>query len=62
MKTEQTQINKEYSFEEICPDWSQILADNGGFIENRKASFEADDGEQKTIMSCSSCLVGEAHA
>lgn len=57
----QQTVETEYSFEEICPEWSNILAQNGGFIENRNSRFEADDGKTRTIMECSSCLVGEAH-
>jgi hypothetical protein len=63
MNTQQIQEeqNKEYSFEEICPDWNRILSENGGFIENRGDKFEASDGDQRTIMACNSCIVGEAH-
>ena len=52
---------KTFSFEEICPDWSQILADNGGYMKTKNTSFKSDDGKEKSIMDCSSCLVGEAH-
>ena len=52
---------KIFSFEEICPDWSQILADNGGYMENRNKSFKCDDGKERSIMQSCSCLVGEAH-
>lgn len=61
METEQIQIEKTYSFEEICPDWAQILADNGGFMANQNVKYEADDGTKRSIMSCPSCIVGEAH-
>jgi len=55
------ETKQEYTFEEICPEWSQILADNGGFMENRKADFEATDGNgERTIMNCATCIVGEA--
>jgi hypothetical protein len=53
--------DKQFSFEEICPDWAQILADNGGYIETKNKSFKSDDGKERSIMQCSSCLVGEAH-
>ena len=59
---QQQQVEKTYSFEDICPDWNRIMSENGGFIESRGQSFEADDGSQKSIMQCNSCLVGEAHA
>ena len=52
---------KIFSFEEICPDWAQILADNGGYMKTKNTSFKSDDGKEKSIMDCSSCLVGEAH-
>ena len=52
---------KIFSFEEICPDWSQILADNGGYMETKNLSFKSDDGKERSIMETSSCLVGEAH-
>ena len=52
---------KEASFEEICPDWNNILAQNGGFVKNQNAQFKTEDGKQRSIMSCPSCLVGEFH-
>lgn len=52
---------KIFSFEEICPDWAQILADNGGYIATKNMSFKSDDGKERSIMQSSSCLVGEAH-
>jgi len=64
--TEQPQqaveIYKEASFEEICPDWNNILAANGGFINNQNAQFKTEDGKTRSIMSAPSCLVGELHA
>ena len=62
IQQEQTQVEKTYTFEDICPDWNRIMADNGGFIESRNQLFESDDGSTKSIMKCNSCLVGEAHA
>ena len=59
---EQVQVEKDLTFEDIVPEWSDILAQNGGFMENRRATFEAKDGKHKTIMNCASCLVGEAHS
>lgn len=55
------EIQADLSFEEICPEWNDILAQNGGFVENKDAHFKTD-GETRTIMNCASCLVGEAHA
>jgi hypothetical protein len=55
------QSEKIFSFEEICPDWAQILADNGGYMENKDKSFKSDDGQERSIMQSCSCLVGEAH-
>jgi len=55
------EIQANLSFEEICPDWNDILAQNGGFVESKNAQFKTD-GEQRTVMDCASCLVGEAHA
>lgn len=59
---EQVQVEKDLTFEDIVPEWSDILAQNGGFIENRRATFEAKDGDRRTIMNCANCLVGEAHS
>lgn len=58
---EQVQIQKTLSFEEICPEISRIIADQGGFMEMRKAQFKAEDGSTRTIMDSNSCLVSEAH-
>ena len=59
---EPEQVQKEkvtYSFEEICPDWNQILGDNGGFIKSRDQTFKNKD-ETHSIMNCATCIVGEA--
>ena len=53
---------KEASFEEICPEWSDILSQNGGFVKNQNAKFKTEDGKSRSIMSAPSCLVGELHA
>ncbi len=67
---ELVQTEKVLSFEEICPTWSRLLSENGGFINCRDVVFKSDDGDekntpqmkcQKNIMKCSSCIVGEAH-
>lgn len=62
---EQPQILQEeeqtYTFEDICPEWNQILSMNGGFIETREHKFESD-GDQRNMMNYTTCLVGEAHS
>lgn len=52
---------KEASFEEICPDWNNILSQNGGFINNQNAKFKTVDGKERSVMHAPSCLVGEFH-
>lgn len=59
MKT--IQIQKTYSFEEICPEISAIISQEDGFMNMRKSTFKAEDGETRTIMRRNSCLVSEAH-
>lgn len=58
---QQVQIQRTYSFEEICPTWSRLLADNGGFIENLHVRYESLDGDLKSLTEPNSCIVGEAH-
>jgi len=53
------EIQADLSFEEICPEWSDILAQNGGFVENRRTLFKSD-GKQRTLLNCASCIIGEA--
>ena len=60
-ETEQVEEKATYSFEEICPEWTQIMSDNGGFIECRENTFQNKD-DVKSIMNCSTCIVGEAFA
>ena len=55
------QIERIYSFEEICPEFSQILAENGGWEKCRDLMFETEDGKVKSIQDGKSCIVGEAH-
>lgn len=57
----EVEVYKEASFEEICPDWNDILAQNGGFMKNQNANFKTKDGKTRSIMNCPSCLVGELH-
>jgi hypothetical protein len=58
---EQETTKKELTFEDINPEWSGIIAEQGGFINNRKANFESSDGKSRTIMACNSCVLGEGH-
>jgi len=55
------EIQADLSFEEICPEWNDILAQNGGFVENKSAHFKSGDNT-RTVMNCANCLIGEAHA
>ena len=58
---EQQHQKKELTFEDINPEWNDIIANQGGFMENRKADFKSNDGKSRTIMQCNSCVLGEGH-
>jgi len=58
---EQLQVEKILSFEEICPVFSELIAENGGWEKTRNMVFKAEDGKTRNIMECKSCIVGEAH-
>jgi len=57
MVQKQIQKTKQYTFEDICPDWTQIIADNKDLI----GQYKSQDGTLRDISSCSVCIVGEAH-
>lgn len=62
MQQEQVQVEKTFSFEEICPEISILIAqDENGFMGMRKNTYKAEDGTTRTIMKYDSCLVSEAH-
>lgn len=60
MQPEQEQIQRTYTFEEINPDFSKILSENGGFMECKDKLFESNDGVRRSINECGNCIVGEA--
>lgn len=49
------------SFEDICPNFSQIVSANGGFVKTKDLLFETDDGSVLDMGIYRSCVVGEAH-
>lgn len=55
------EIQADLSFEDICPEWNDILAQNGGFVKNQNTHFKSGN-DTKNIMNCANCLIGEAHA
>jgi len=58
---EQVQVERTLTFEEICPDFSQIVAENDGFMGLAANKYLAQDGQVRDIMECQYCVVGEAH-
>ncbi len=58
---EQISQKKTLSFEDINPEWSDIITNNGGFIKARNNTFESEDGKIRDIGVCSKCIVGEGH-
>jgi len=59
---EQVQVERTLSFEEICPEFSQIIADAGGFEAIKEGRYESSDGDVKDVQNYSNCIVGSAHA
>ncbi len=59
---EQKQVERQYSFEDTCPEWSQILAENGGYKECVNDNFVSEEGRQRSIQNGACCIVGEAHS
>jgi len=57
---EQIQEERTVSFEEICPEWSKLLAENGGYMESRKHMYKSESAT-RNMMDCKNCIVGEAH-
>ncbi len=58
----QIQEHKFASFEEICPDLSDLIANEGGYLEVRKDSYKSKDGQTtRNIMDSMNCIVGEAY-
>ena len=55
------QEQKFLSFEEICPEFSQILSEHGGYMACKNAVFKSEDGKTRAIMDPMCCIVGEAH-
>ena len=58
---DQIQEHKFASFEEICPDLSELIA-NHGYLEVRKHIYVTKDGKTRNIMDSMNCIVGEAHS
>ncbi len=58
---EQVQVEKILSFEEICPAFSKLIAENGGWDKTVDLRFQAEDGKVRDIGECKNCIVGEAH-
>lgn len=60
---EQVQEHKIASFEEICPDLSNLIAEKGGYMKVRQNTYTSKDGQvTRDIMQCANCIVGEAHS
>jgi len=57
----QIQVERELTFEDICPDFSRIIAENGGFMEAKNHTYVADDGTTRKLLYADKCIVGEAH-
>ena len=57
----QIQQERTYSFEEICPDFSHLVAKNGGFMKTQSTKYKSKNGIVRDMMECKSCIVGEAH-
>ena len=57
----QIQVQETLTFEDICPVFSGLLAENGGWEKTKNMSFKSKDGDVKDLMVCKSCVVGEAH-
>jgi len=59
-KTEQEE--KELSFEEICPEYTQIISNAGGFMNvGDNTKYESEDGAIRCLGEFNYCVVGEAH-
>ena len=62
IQVEETESELEFlSFEEICPEVSGIIAEEGSFLKMRENTYETADGQKRSIMNYNSCLVSEAH-
>ena len=57
----QVQIERTVSFEEICPAFSQIISDAGGFEACREGKYQSQDGDVKDVTNYQCCIVGSAH-
>lgn len=62
-KQEQVEKQEEIlSFEEICPEFSQIIADVDGFMNiGNHTEYKSEDGAIRCLGDFSCCVVGEAH-
>lgn len=58
---EQIQEKEFYSFEQICPNMSRLIAENDGWMNTKDMVFRDEDGKVKTIQNGFTCMVGEAH-
>lgn len=55
------QTEETLSFEQICPDFSNILNQSNGWKNTIHEKYVAEDGSTRQIMDGMSCIVGEAH-
>ena len=60
-ETAAEQVIQPLSLEEICPNWSKTMTENGGYMATRDGEFKNADGKVISIQNYNSCLVGEAH-
>ena len=56
-KTEQPTI---LTFEDICPNLSKLISEQGGWQNTKDEVFMSSDGMRKSIQDGFSCIVGEA--
>lgn len=55
------QVEETLSFEQICPEFSNILNQNNGWTNAKDNKYVSEDGSMRQIMNGMCCIVGEAH-
>ena len=58
---EQQEQTNEVSFEELCPEWNEIIKSVGGF-DNLSVDQIQDMGKKRNLQDYKCCVVGEAFA
>lgn len=59
--SELIQKKKVLTFEELCPEWSALISQYGGFSKIPKIFRTVRYGGKRTLSDYRRCIVGEAH-